>query len=175
MTYFENHPLRGAFVSHWLNTLTDLIADQGEEMLRAADIMVPSRAVSIMLIVGERGEISAADIAQVLHQPHQLVTQRVDLLLKLGLLERAVDPQDRRRKTLLLTSVGSEQLVRLVERLEQASAALAALFTEIECDLAEISKKAAEALGRSSLLDRVEVLAVETSKSPKNQTHGAVQ
>ena len=163
MAYFENHPLHGAFVSHWLNTLTDLIADQGEEMLRDAGITVPSRAVSIVLIAGERGEISAADVAQVLGQPHQLVTQRVDLLVKLGMLERAIDPKDKRRKILRLTSVGTEQFSQLVKRMEQVSAVFTALFEEIECDLADMSRKAADALGRSSLLARVDALPAQMS------------
>ena len=162
MAHFENHPLQGAFVSHCLNALSDLIADQGQEMLCAADITVPSRAVSIVLIVSERGEISAADIAQALDQPHQLVTQRVDLLVKLGMLERAIDPQDKRRKTLLLTPIGETQTARLVKRLEQASSAFAALFAEIECDLVEMSNKAAEALERTPLLARIDALAAQS-------------
>lgn len=155
MTYFDTHPLRGAFVSSKLTHLTDLIAEQGEDLLRDANLDIPSRAVSIMLLIGERGEISAADIANLLQQPHQLVTQRVDLLINLALIKRRSDPHDARRKILVLTVKGVAQFNQLTARMVQVADVFAALFEEIECDLAAVTMRAIEALDQSPILERI--------------------
>ncbi len=155
MTYFDTHPLRGAFVSNKLTDLTDLIAEQGEDLLRDANLDIPSRAVSIMLLIGERGEISAADIANLLQQPHQLITQRVDLLISLALIKRRSDPRDGRRKILVLTANGVDQFDQLTARMVQVAEVFAALFEEIECDLAAMTMRAVEALHRSPILERI--------------------
>ena len=169
MTYLEKHPLRGAFVSNKLVHLTDLIAKQGEDMLRDANLDVPSRAVSIMLLIGERGEISAADIANLLQQPHQLVTQRVDLLIDLALIKRRGDPRDGRRKILVLTAKGVDQFNQLTARMVQVADVFAALFEEIECDLAAVTMRAVEALDRSSILERINL--GQPSSTKKNLTN----
>tara|TARA_R110002124_G_scaffold215362_3_gene381307 strand:+ start:287 stop:808 length:522 start_codon:yes stop_codon:yes gene_type:complete len=158
MTYLDAHPLRGAFVANSFIQLSDLIASQGEAMLRDADLDVPSRAVSILLMIGERGEISAADIAGLLQQPHQLVTQRADLLVDLGLIERRNDPQDGRRKILVLTDRGADQFQRLTVRLAEVAEVFAALFAEIDCDLAAMASRAIAALNRSPILERINSL-----------------
>jgi DNA-binding MarR family transcriptional regulator len=163
MTYLETHPLRGAFVSNKFVHLTDLIAAQGEELLRDANINVPSRAVSIVLLIGEHGEISAADIANLLRQPHQLVTQRVDMLMDLALIERMSDPRDGRRKILVLTTKGIDQCARLKTRMVQVADAFVALYDEIECDLAAIATRAIDALERVPILDRINSMRCSSS------------
>ncbi|MEQ8742457.1 MarR family winged helix-turn-helix transcriptional regulator [Parasphingorhabdus sp.] len=155
MAYLDTHPLHGAFISNKFTRLTDVIASQGEDMLRDANIDVPSRAVSIVLLVGEHGEISAADIANWLEQPHQLVTQRTDVLIELGLIKRRSDPHDGRRKILVLTANGTDQFTRLTELMVQVADVFAALFEEIECDLAAMAMRAIEALERSPILERI--------------------
>ena len=160
MAYFNTHPLRGAFLSNSLLGLADLIAEQGEDMLRAANIDVPSRAVSVMLLVGEHKEISAADIAELLKHPHQLVTQRADLLIELQLIKRTSDPRDGRRKILILTEKGQTQFDLLTKRLAQVAEVFTSLFEEIECDIPAMAQRAINALSHSPILDRI-----ETSKS----------
>ncbi|MCJ8325327.1 MAG: MarR family transcriptional regulator [Rhizobiales bacterium] len=164
MTYFDTHPLGGAFFSHKLTHLTDLIAEQGQDLLRDANLDVPSRAVSIMLLIGEHREISAADIANLLQQPHQLVTQRADILINLELVERRSDPRDGRRKILVLTTSGLDQFIGLTACMNQVAEVFTALFEEIECDLAAMTMRAIEALNRSPILERIKL---EQSSSPE--------
>lgn len=155
MPYPDSHPLNGAFLARWLDRLSDLIVLQGDELLRDAELDMPSRAVSLMLLIGERGQLSAADAATELGQPHQLVTQRADVLLDLNLVVRKDDPTDGRRKLLALSAKGKLQHDRLLARLSEASVAFAGLFDEIECDLFSVSAKALEALNCISLLERI--------------------
>lgn len=155
MTYLDAHPLTGAFVANKFDRLAAMIAEQGDELLRDAGIEFPSRAVSLLLLVGEHRRLSAADIAATLGQPHQLVTQRLDILTDFGLIEREVDPADGRRKTLILTGKGEAQYAKLQIILSEAARAFAGLFGEIGCDMPAFAMKAMGALSRSTLLERV--------------------
>ncbi|PHR59245.1 MAG: hypothetical protein COA47_09795 [Robiginitomaculum sp.] len=159
-TYTDTHPLRGAFVANLLSRLADVIVEQGEQLLLDAGLEFPSRSVSSVLIIGERGKISAADIAKSLNQPHQLVTQRIELLLEMKIVKRIADPKDGRRKTLTLTAKGKKQFKQLRTCLAMADRAFSALFDEIGCDLTLVAERAIDALADNSILNRVE--AVET-------------
>lgn len=154
MSFVDTHPLRGAFVANQLERLVELIVAQGEELLRQAGVQFPSRAASTVLLIGDKGEIAVADIAKALAQPHQLVTQRIELLMDLGIVKRANDPADGRRKIVVLTAKGVEQYRRLKARLAQAQTAFAALFAEIGCDLPAFALRAVEALKQRPLAQR---------------------
>jgi DNA-binding MarR family transcriptional regulator len=172
MHFLDSHPLRGAFVANTLERLAALIVEQGEELLRDAGLSIPSRAVSIVLLLGERTHLSAADLAKTLGQPHQLVTQRVDNLIELGIVSRMGDSHDARRRILVLTAKGSRQAEALRTRLTLAEAAFAALFAEVGCDLQGVALGAIAALGQSSVRDRV--LAVEKAhRRSRNSPTGA--
>lgn len=156
--YVNTHSYQKAFVANQLNQLADLISDQGEVILKEAGLEFPARAVSTVLLIGEQGEVSAADIASTLQQPHQLVTQRIDLLVTLGIVERATDPQDGRRKVLKLTPKGQDQFGRLGMFLDKASRVFSALFHEIDCDVPSITRKTRKALEQSPLSERMRSL-----------------
>ena len=153
--FLDSHPLRGAFVASSLERLAAVIVEQGDDLLRDAGLDFPSRAASTVLLLGEQTRMSAADLAKALGQPHQLVTQRVDLLIDLGIVSRTRDRGDARRRNLVLTSKGKRQFVGLKARLTLAQATFTALSAEIGCDIASVVLSAIAALERSSLLDRV--------------------
>lgn len=147
-----------AFVASQLDCVAELIVKQGEAILEDAGVEFPSRAVSAVLLIGEHGQISVADIADALDQPHQLVTQRIELLIEAGVVDRVPDPEDGRRKILQLTDKGSQQFDRLKLRLDEADKAFSALFKEIDCDLPAMCRRAFDALSHSPLLERVKSL-----------------
>lgn len=163
MTFVDKHPWREAFIANLLDRLAGKITEQGEDFLASAGLTFPARAVSSVLLIGEQQRISAADIAKVLDQPHQLVTQRIDLLLKLGIVERMDDPDDGRRKLLKLSLTGRKQFERLQGRLTQATKVFADLFEEIDCDLTNIAIRAMSALDERSIVERANDLP-STSK-----------
>ena len=66
MRFLDSHPLRGAFVVNTLERLASLIVEQGDVLLRDAELDFPSRAASTVLLLGERARISAADLAKAL-------------------------------------------------------------------------------------------------------------
>jgi DNA-binding MarR family transcriptional regulator len=155
MIHLDGHPLAGAFLANKLDRLADMIAQQGEDLLQDAGIDIPSRAVSLLMLVGEHDLLSVADIAATIGQPHQLVTQRADILIDRALIERRGDPADGRRKTLALTAKGEAEHAKLQIMLSEAAEAFAGLFEEIQCDLSAYAMKAMEALSRASIVDRI--------------------
>ena len=157
-TYTDTHPLSAAFVANLLGRLVDMIVEQGEQLLLDAGLDLPSRSVSSVLMIGERGKISAADIAMALNQPHQLVTQRIELLLDMKIVKRISDPEDGRRKILMLTAKGTKQFKRLQKCLAMADRAFETLFEDIGCDLTLVTEQAMDALNSKSILDRVRAL-----------------
>jgi DNA-binding MarR family transcriptional regulator len=154
-TYTDTHRLRGAFVANLLGRLADIIVEQGEQLLLDAGIDFPSRSVSTVLMIGETGKISAADIAMALNQPHQLVTQRIELLLDMRIVKRVSDPKDGRRKILMLTVKGTRQFKQLQKRLALAERAFETLFEDIDCDLISAAERAMDALTSNTILQRV--------------------
>jgi DNA-binding MarR family transcriptional regulator len=153
--FLDAHPLSAAFIANQIERLAELIVSQGNDMLEASGIKFPSRAVSTVLFVGENEPASTADIARALGQPHQLATQRVDLLIQLGILERIGDPDDARRKLLRLTPAGREQFRILTERLDKAGQAFSAMFAEIGCDLPAVTRRVAATLRETPLITRM--------------------
>lgn len=149
------HNLNDAFLGNLLDRLGALITQQVDSLLQDAGLSCPTRTISTVLLIGERQQISAADIAKELSQPHQLATQRVDLLLELGIIDRKTDPRDKRRKTLALTPKGHRELDLLITRLQGADEAIKHLYQEIGCDLTTVTRKALMALTKNSISERV--------------------
>jgi len=166
--YIRSHALSGAFLAHQLQSLADLISDQGEVMLKAADLPFPARAVSTVLLIGESGETSTVEIASGLKQPHQLVAQRVELLIASGTVERLDDPHDRRRKILRLTSQGADQFSRMQDCLAQVARAFGDMFEELGCDLPAVTQRFAKALEDRSVHDRLEDASNQPQSSNRN-------
>jgi DNA-binding MarR family transcriptional regulator len=133
-SYINTHALRGAFIAHQLQNLADLISEQGKMVLENAEI------------------------ANALRQPHQLVTQRVEVLIALGTVERLDDPRDGRRKILRLTPQGAAQFVRMQDCLTKVARAFGDLFEEIGCDLPGSAQRVAQALEERSVHERVRSL-----------------
>ncbi len=153
--YLASHPLRRAFIANLFDRAANFISAQGELLLQDQDLSFPSRASSAVLFVGERESASAADIASALQLPHQLATQRVELLLNVRVFERIADPKDGRRKILKLTAKGVSEYHRLTNVLDEASQAFAELFDEIECDLQRKVEHLIAALSDRSVSERV--------------------
>lgn len=152
--FLNAHPLRGAFLAHALEDVARLIVDQGDALLSAHGLDIPSRAVSTLIFIGDHGQTTTAEIAKALNQPHQLVAQRLELLSRAGLLERPTATLDRRRKPVALTALGAERVERLRLILARADRAFDALSTELGLDLAALPSRLTSALKARPLIER---------------------
>ena len=155
-SFVDGAEWQDAFLGNQLARLVDLIADQGDALLREAGLSFPSRDASTILLISEKLAVSTADIARELQKPHQLATQRVEALMALGLIARRSDPNDARRKLLVLTARGKKEAVVLKATLKEATYALRDLHKEIELNLSAVVLRTINALSKKTLADRIE-------------------
>ena len=153
--FVDMHATRDAFLGNRLARLVDQIADEGEALFRERGLSFRSTSASTVLLMSERKDLSIADIARELRQPHQLASQRVEALMGLGLAASRPDPSDRRRKVLRLTRKGAREAAILRTCLDDAAAAFRALFDEIGVDVPAVMDKVSDALRRASLSERI--------------------
>ncbi len=159
--YLDTHELREAFFGNRLSRLVDLIVEQGEDLFRNRGLSLPSTSASTVLYLSEHKNVSAADVARDLNQPHQLATQRVQALLELGLVERSKDPNDGRRNVLALTENGKREARKLRACLADAARVYEQLSDEIGIDVSQVLLSISQALADEPLLARVERLKRE--------------
>lgn len=143
-----------AFMGKMALDLATLIARQAEAVYEARAMAFPVIVSSTLLYLVEAGPASLTEIAQGLDHSHQLVKQRVDILLKLGLIRSRRDPHDGRRTLFSLTAEGATQAERLKAYRAEAARVFTALSEEIGVDLADILPRAREALERRPMAVR---------------------
>ena len=144
-----------AFVGARIQTLSDLIIEQGGAMLESKGLRTNARSVSIVLALHQYGPLPLTKLAERLNQVHQLTAQRLSYIEKAGLVQRKQDPNDARRSVLHLTAKGRKEAELLIAVLEEASTAFTALFDEIGCDLLTATNSAINALQTRPLLARM--------------------
>lgn len=154
MSFFTK--LDAAFLARDLHRLRQEITEQSDLVLIAAEIDVPSSCTSLVLSLLEH-EKSAAELSKSLGYSHQLVTQRINLLLRLGLVVRTPSARDARKKSILLTPEGARQTKRLQALLPELDAAFRGLFDEIGFPLGRACRDALQSLTERPVLKRVEL------------------
>ncbi len=141
------------FLGRLLDQLSAVVEDQTAAVFEQAGVIIPVRSCSMMVTLDLRTDASTADLADALGITHQLATQKLGKLMKLGLVRRQPDPADARRKRVVLTDLGRAQLDRLHGTTPLFERAYAGLFAEIG-DLAQTLRSARAALHHRSIAER---------------------
>jgi DNA-binding MarR family transcriptional regulator len=155
-TFIDTHEYSESFLGFKLSRLVELIISQGDQVFKAQGLSFPPRAASTVLLISDSESSTTADIARQLQQPHQVATQRVEMLIDLGLIKRTVDPKDARRKKLTLSKRGRDECVLLRKNLKQANSVFDNLYHEIDINLSAAAQRAFDALSQKSLPERFE-------------------
>ena len=124
--YFEQ--LSQAYLAHFCRRLADLIIEQGSETLKDMGLKTPTTAVSSLLYLADNNEVSVADLAEALGVSHQMATQRVQGLEKLGLVSRIPSANDKRAKQVVLTQLAETEIKQWTKPLRGSSAAPTFIF-----------------------------------------------
>lgn len=162
MSFLTTHSLSAAFLGYRSGRLLEILSDQGDIYLKNAGLSFPARANLTILLIDERENFSIADITNELKQPHQLVAQRVTLLIERGLVKKIADPQDGRRNILKLTKKGKKEVAILRDCLAGAISAFEKLFDDMGVDLNAVMEKAIAAFLEVPIEDRVNIACTET-------------
>lgn len=142
------------FLGHYAMRLGDILARQGEELLKEKGWQTPSLSVSTVLFLSSKGEATVTDISVAVGVSHQLAAQRINELEKLGLVKRVPNEQDKRSRLIVLTDSGQKEAGELDQFVQETSRALRVLEEEIACSLSRTLCDAVEALERNPLKNR---------------------
>ena len=138
-----------AYLGLHLVQLLSTVESQADELLKEHGFEAPSRICSVLIALEDSGPCAIADVARKLRISHQLVSHRINVLLKLGWAKTCANPDDARKVDIRLTRKGKEGAKRLSEISKRAGQAYMALFEEIGIDYA-----AATLRTHAALLDR---------------------
>ncbi|MCF6439297.1 MarR family transcriptional regulator [Pseudoalteromonas luteoviolacea] len=154
--YLES--LDQAFLAHFCRRLSDLISEQGAAAIHSYGITTPSTAISSMYYIEKNNGATVAELAEALCVTHQMATQRTHTLVKLELICRKPNPEDKRAKTLHLTELGKKEVMQLKPLTSKMTEIFTELTQQIECDLLQKVREAEKALIDTPLMQRLEAL-----------------
>jgi len=155
MAFAQNSTLQSAYLGKHAQDLLMKTSEQIGYVYRDRGLTIPVLVSSTLHFLSTQKNASLADVARALDLAHQHVTQRVEKLITMGLVEKTPDAVDRRRSNLNLTKRGRKEARLLKQCMEDTAAAYEELYTEIECDLARALRQAIEAIERRPLWERL--------------------
>jgi DNA-binding MarR family transcriptional regulator len=153
--FYYQYEYRSAFLASMAGRLRDQICVEADEIFKSNNMATPVNDVSYMLYLKENGSTSIAELARAQDYSHQRVALRINLLKKLKLVTRIIDPKDQRRKLIKLTAKGQKEMAFLQKMYTETSMAIEHLFKEIDVDLMDKISDALDALKKRSLPDRL--------------------
>jgi DNA-binding MarR family transcriptional regulator len=108
------------------------------EQARALHPALDPTAFPLVVLLGRNGELRMSELAEALSLDKSTVTRQVDAVVRLGLAERASDPQDARVRIVRLTPDGREKVLALLDG--QRARWRAALGTWDRGDVVELTR-----------------------------------
>lgn len=143
-----------AFTAKRVFDLHLLILKQAEDVYVSRGMIFPVAVSSVILFLSTAKRASLTEISKALGQPHQLIAQRVKILVKLALISGVQDPDDKRRTVYEFTEAGLSQRDLLIDYCSEAEVAFGDLSNELGVDLHEVLDKACKALENKSFAVR---------------------
>lgn len=167
MTKEHIEGLGGASIGALLRRLSERIDRDASRVYARLGVTFEQRWMGVLDRLARQGPMSVKDLARDLRISHPSVSQTRSSLLAAGLVGESLDPADRRRRALHLTTEGQalvETLLPVWAALDQVGRALNAEAGDAVSVLAKLE----EAMARHSILDRVgEILADTDAPPPK--------
>lgn len=112
-----------------------LILEQVRTVYLDKGMIFPVIASSTLLYISEHEPVSLTEISKALEHPHQVIAQRTATLMKLNLLRKQPDPNDKRRSEFSLTKIGSTQAALLHKYNIEAADVFQSIFDDAGVDI----------------------------------------
>ncbi len=145
---------RGAAIGARLRRLSELIDGDATRIYAAQGIRFEQRWFGVLNQLDLHGPMSVSELAATLRISHASISQTRQSLEKAGVLASELDPEDSRRRRLMLTEKGR----KLLQRLKPLWKALAQAARELDAEAGDVVAaldRLDDALARRSLFDRV--------------------
>ncbi|MEO1243027.1 MAG: MarR family transcriptional regulator [Pseudomonadota bacterium] len=153
MSKFQFLDSQAAFALR-VKQLHDRLYEQMDDALVQSGLKLHAKTTGIVQLLYQEGPCSVGQIAERLRYSHQLATQRLSWLLDRHYAESERDPDDLRRRRVVLTKTGVREAKKLQDFLPRLSASYSDLFTETGLNLDAAISAADEALKTTPLIKR---------------------
>jgi len=142
-------PSLGHIIRSWLTLMSE--ASLGEDLAILAETGLTLPQVLTLYELHDHGPRCVSSVAEVLHLSQPATSQLVDRLVQEGLVDRAEDPRDRRRKRLAITARGGRLVTRLIDAKSRSlDHAANRLTPQARADLAAAISEAVRQLQRGN-------------------------
>lgn len=118
------------FLAHILKRVSDRLITAEEEWYAAHGFTMSPRTASMLFALDRFENLAITQLADLLHQSHQLSQRWVKELVALGLVETGTDPGDARRTLVGLTKAGRQETGRLKSATAEIENAVNVLLEE---------------------------------------------
>ena len=143
--------LGAAFLARKAKGLYDLIVKQGDMLLQKCGSITPSNCVSIVLMLNDAKSLTSSQIANSLNTSHQLISQRLERLEKLGLINRVKNSEDKRARYVCLSDLGTTEMPKIKKACEIAENCFQDIYKQINIDLGAAIDKMKDKLEQQPL------------------------
>jgi DNA-binding MarR family transcriptional regulator len=143
-----------AYLGKRLQDLLTLSHQQMQSVYEKRGLIISVEGSSTLQVLKPGTKLALADLARILEQPHQLVAQRIQKLVRLDLVIKQPDPLDGRRTEYVLTTHGEQQWQLLNSLMIEGIEVNRGLFNEIGIDLLAGLDAAISALNTRSFAER---------------------
>lgn len=131
------HQYGDAFLAYKAKSLYDLIVSQGSALHLKVGATTPANCTSIVLLLESHKSLSAVQIAQKLEKSHQLISQRINKLEKLGIVMRNASDSDKRAKYISLTKPGLNDILKIKQACHIADKHFKKLYKELNINIGQ--------------------------------------
>lgn len=152
--FYDQLKSNNSFLAKTVFDLHRLIQAQSDELYLEKDMGFPVAVSSTLLFMSQEPNVSTMQVATALDITHQLVSQRIKMLLKLGLIEGSTDENDKRKTLYSLTSKGQQKIQVLNLYCLDAANAFSDLSDEVGVDLQKVLNATISALHKTPFAKR---------------------
>ena len=152
------------FLAHRLRRIAETFLEGYSRWLPSVGVTAPARSLSTLLLLETSGPMGVTELAARLQLSHPLVIKLVESLEAQGFTAIERDPQDGRRRPVVLTDAGRDQAAKVRDAIAILDRSYSDLSREIGLDLLDAVKRIETACLQLRFEDRLNTATVETMK-----------
>lgn len=145
-SFIQSDPYHQAYLGKAIDELYKTVMGQMAVVYKARGLLFPVSSSSTLHYLRNNDGASLAEIARALNATHQLSTQKIKILQKLGLVSKHPDPNDLRRYEWRLTEKGRAQTEILDKCMQDVTLIFDQYYEQLGFNLRDVVSKAQEAL-----------------------------
>ena len=131
--------------------LSDKLYNMVDQIYKENDLPLQSRWFLIIYVLQQRGALGITDIANDLGVTHSAISQLTKKIIKAGIIKNQADPNDDRRRLIVLTEYGLKLCKRITPIWQDILLSIQELQRRANIDLMDILSKFERELEKESL------------------------